>query len=76
MDKYQKSILIIVLGIVILSISYAILIISKILGPFDSSFPFSILIPSWFPAIWIPIINQKRKEPLKQQNQLKKQMGV
>ena len=76
MDKYQKAILAIVLAIVILSVSYAILIISEILGPFDSGFPFYILMPSWFPAIWIPIINQKRQEQLKQQNELKDQMGV
>ena len=76
MDKYQKAIVAIVLAIVILSISYAILIISEILGPFDSGFPFYILMPSWLPAIWIPIINQKRQEQLKQQKQLKEQMGV
>ncbi len=76
MDKYQKAILAIVFAIVILSVSYAILIISEILGPFDSDFPFYILIPSWLPAIWIPIINQKREEQLKQQNELKRQMRV
>jgi len=76
MDKYQKAILAIVLVIVILSISYAILIIIEILGPFDSGFPFYILMPSWLPAIWIPIIEKKRQEQLKSQNQLKEQMGV
>ena len=76
MDKYQKAIVAIVLVIAILSISYAILIISEILGPFNSGFPFYILMPSWLPAIWIPIIEKKRQEQLKQQNQLKEQIGV
>ena len=75
MDKYQKAILAIILAVVILSVSYAILIISEIFGPFNLGFPFYILIPSWLPAIWIPIY-QKRQEQLKQQTELKEQMGV
>lgn len=76
MDKYQKTIIAIVLVIAILSISYAILIISEILGSFNLGIPFFILMPSWLPAIWIPIIEKKRQEQLKQQNQLKEQIGV
>jgi hypothetical protein len=75
MDKYERATLAIILTIVILTISYIILIISEVLGPFDSSFPFYILIPSWLPAIWIPIIAQKRQEQLKQQDELQEQMG-
>jgi len=48
MDKYEKAILAIILSIVILTVSYAILIISDILGPFDLGFPFYILMPSCF----------------------------
>ena len=75
MDRYERAIFAIILAIAILTISYTLLIIFEILGPFDSGFPFYIIIPSWLPAMWIPIINQKRQEYLKQQDELKEQMG-
>jgi len=58
MDKYQKATITIGSIIVIVSITYAILIIFGIVNSF---FPYFIIFPG-FLVIWIPIIARKRLE--------------
>ncbi len=72
MDKYEKSILAIVLMVVGSSIVYVALII---FGVFDASFPFFIFFPGSV-AIFIPIIARKRQEELEKNNSLKHRTGV
>ncbi|MHA2398566.1 MAG: hypothetical protein ACXADU_06720 [Promethearchaeota archaeon] len=67
MDKYEKSILAIVLMVVGSSIVYAVLII---FGFFDASFPFFIFFPGSV-VIFIPIIARKRQEEIEKRNLLR-----
>jgi len=67
MDKYEKSILAIVLMVGGSSFIYAVL---TIFGVFDVSFPFFIFFPGSV-VIFIPIIVRKRQEELEKENSLK-----
>ncbi|MHA2051760.1 MAG: hypothetical protein ACW986_19275 [Promethearchaeota archaeon] len=72
MDKYEKSILALVLMVVGSSIVYLVV---TIFGNFDTSFPFFSIFPGSV-IIFIPIIAQRRREELEKRNRLKQNLGV
>ncbi len=63
MDKYQKMIIGLVIGVFSVAVIYIFVVVNGIggSGSDSTSFPFYIFFPSWV-AIFVPIIARQRQE--------------